>query len=234
MSKSARSVARERAVTPSTQGLCQGRRAGFPVRRDQAARRAGSRLIIPESCRKLGLVPPRAPKPITEAGLHAAALRYLERFAASAEMVRRVLARRVERAVRAGLTERADGTRLIGRVVGRLVAVGVVDDAGFAEAKTRSLNRRGASTRAIRARLAAQGLGAEQVGAALAALQADGGDPELAAAVALARRRRLGPFRAGDRAAHRLRDLGVLARAGFGGEVARRVIDAAPDEEIVG
>lgn len=227
-------MARERAVIPSTQGLCQGRRADFPARRDAAARGPGSRLIIRESCRKLGRVAPRAPKAITEAGLHAAALRYLERFAASAEMVRRVLARRVERAARAGLTERADGRRLIERVVGRLAAAGVIDDAGFAEAKTRSLNRRGASARAIRARLAAQGLGAEQVGAALAALQAEGGDPELAAAVALARRRRLGPFRADDRAAHRLRDLGVMARAGFGGEVARRVIDAAPDEEIVG
>src|SRR5581483_11780996 len=94
-----------------------------------------------------------APKPITETGLHEAALRYLERFAASGEMVRRVLARRVERAVRGGLAERSDGARLIERVIARLLAAGLIDDAGFAAARTRSLHRRGASTRAIRARL---------------------------------------------------------------------------------
>jgi regulatory protein len=172
-------------------------------------------------------MPRGAPKPISETGLQEAALAYLARFAASAEMVRRVLARRVERAVHAGLAERADGTRLVERVVAKLVAARLIDDAGFAETRTRSLHRRGASTRAIRARLATQGVSGDQAKAALAALQADGPDPELAAALQLARRRRLGPFRLGDRAAHRLRDLGVMARAGFSGEIARRVIDAA-------
>jgi len=172
-------------------------------------------------------MPRGAPKAISEAGLQAAALAYLERFAASAEMVRRVLARRVERAARAGLTERADGAQLIERVVARLVAARLIDDAGFAEARTRSLHRRGASARAIRARLATQGLSADLAQAAFAALRAESADPELAAALQLARRRRLGPFRPADRAAYRLRDLGVMARAGFSGEIARQVIDAA-------
>jgi regulatory protein len=172
-------------------------------------------------------MPRGAPKAISEAGLQQAALAYLERFAASAEMVRRVLARRVERAARAGLTERADGARLVERVVARLVGARLIDDAGFAEARTRSLHRRGASARAIRVRLAAQGLSDDQVQAALAALRADDPEPELAAALQLARRRRIGPFRPADRAAHRLRDLGVMARAGFSGEIARQVIDAA-------
>lgn len=171
------------------------------------------------------------PPPLTETGLHEAALRYLGRFAASAEMVRRVLGRRVERAARAGLAERADGMRLIERVLARLAAARLLDDAGFAAARAQSLHRRGASTRAIRARLAAQGVPTDQIGAALGALASDTGDVELAAARALARRRRLGPFRAADRAAHRLRDLGVMARAGFSGAVARRVIDADDDED---
>ncbi|MBI3516100.1 MAG: RecX family transcriptional regulator [Proteobacteria bacterium] len=168
------------------------------------------------------------PKPVTEASLHQAALRYLERFAASGEMIRRVLARRVERAARAGVVERAAGARLIERVLTRLATARLVDDGGFAAVRAQSLQRRGGSTRAIRARLAAQGVARDAIDAALAARRAEAADPELDAAVALARRRRLGPFRAGDRAAHRQRDLGVLARAGFEGAVARRVIDA-PD-----
>ena len=47
--------------------------------------------------------------------------------------------------------------------------------------------------------------------------------------MALARRRRLGPWRSGpERAARRDRDLAALARAGFDLQTARAVIDAEP------
>ncbi len=172
----------------------------------------------------------RAPKPITEASLHNAALHYLERFAASTEMVRRVLRRRVERAARAGVAEREPALALVERVLARLAGAAVLDDGAFAAARVETLQRRGGSTRAIRARLAAQGLAGTAIDDALAARRADmadgTADPDLAAALRLARRRRIGPFRSGERAAYRLRDLGVLARAGFATDVARQVIDA--------
>src|SRR5262249_40068318 len=142
------------------------------------------------------------------------------------EMVRRVLQRRVERAARAGIAERDAGQTAVARVLARLAAAGLLDDGAFAAARAQTLQRRGASTRAIRARLAAQGLDGEAIEDALAARRVDGIDPELAAALSLARRRRIGPFRDSGRADHRLRDLGVLARAGFGADIARRVIDA--------
>jgi regulatory protein len=170
---------------------------------------------------------PKPPKPVSEAGLHAAALAYLERFAASAGMVRRVLLRRVERAARAGLIERADGALLVARVVARLAAARLIDDTDYAAARTQSLHRRGSSERAIRANLAVRGLEPPAIDAALATLRRDTPDSELTAAIELARRRRIGPFRAADRTEHRRRDLGVLARAGFGGAIARAVIDAA-------
>ena len=60
------------------------------------------------------------------------------------------------------------------------------------------------------------------------------GDPELAAALTYARRRRIGPYRpAGDRAAARARDLAALSRQGFDYDVARRVIDADDPEDLV-
>ena len=53
------------------------------------------------------------------------------------------------------------------------------------------------------------------------------------AAVNLARRRRLGPFRrAGERAAMRGKDLAALARAGFSYPIAKRILDAATPEEL--
>jgi regulatory protein len=55
---------------------------------------------------------------------------------------------------------------------------------------------------------------------------------EMKAAVALAQRRRLGPFREKDRAGKRDRDLAVMARAGFDYDLARKVIDAK-DRDII-
>jgi regulatory protein len=145
-------------------------------------------------------------------------------------MVRRVLRRRVERAARAGVAEREPALAQVERVLARLGGAGLLDDGAFAAARVETLQRRGSSTRAIRARLAAQGLAGAAIDDALAARRADTGDgtgdPDLAAALRLARRRRIGPFRTGDRASYRVRDLGVLARAGFAADVARRVIDA--------
>jgi regulatory protein len=55
-------------------------------------------------------------------------------------------------------------------------------------------------------------------------------ETDLAAALALAKRRRLGPFRSpGVRAANRMRDLAALGRAGFAYDIARQVIDGDPD-----
>jgi regulatory protein len=112
-----------------------------------------------------------------------------------------------------------------------LAGLGYVDDARFAEAKAASLHRRGTSPRMIRALLAAKGVDADTATAGLAALDAE--DLELAAAVNLARRRRLGPFRPPEtRAAWRERDTATLARAGFAWEVVRRVVEAEDDAAL--
>jgi regulatory protein len=61
----------------------------------------------------------------------------------------------------------------------------------------------------------------------------EGGASELAAACALVRRRRLGPYRApGKRVDCRQKDLASLARAGFSLALARRVLKA-PDIEAL-
>ncbi|OYW99178.1 MAG: hypothetical protein B7Z14_12660 [Bosea sp. 32-68-6] len=56
-------------------------------------------------------------------------------------------------------------------------------------------------------------------------------EDELEAARKAARRKRLGPWSRGDRAASRQKDLAALARAGFNMTTARAVIDGAGDEE---
>jgi len=176
----------------------------------------------------------RAPKPITPAGLEAAALHYLERFAASVEGLRRVLKRRVERAAAFHDTDREAATEWIAVLIAKLTANGVLNDAGFAEMKTAGLYRRGTSVRRIRETLAAKGVSRETTREALERLEGDeGGGLDLRAAITLARRRRLGPYRPPEsREAKRNADLAALGRAGFSHEIARRVVDADDAERL--
>jgi len=100
-----------------------------------------------------------------------------------------------------------------------------------------TLRRRGTSSRGVSAKLAAKGVPREVVESAMQAERdalPDGEAEaiEAQAAHAYAKRRRLGPHRRPDiRAAHRDRDLAALARAGFSYGLARRVVDAEPDEQ---
>jgi regulatory protein len=164
---------------------------------------------------------PKPPRQVTPDYLQRATLAYLERFASSAENLRRVLLRKVEKRCRLRGEDPAEFRDQIDEVVARCVRGGLVDDTRYAQARVATLRRRGGSARAIGARLAAKGVDHATVAAAL---DAEDGD-EHAAAHALARRRRLGPYRKGERAPYRERDLAALARAGFAFDVARAVID---------
>jgi regulatory protein len=181
---------------------------------------------------------------VTKARLHNIALHYLERFSASRESLRRVLERRVFKAQRVHGGDAEQAAAWIAEVLDTLQRQGFLDDARYAENAARSLAQRGHSLRAVRSRLAAKGVAREHVDAALDHLaeeMAPAGqdpaevDPDMAAAVAYARRRRLGPWRAEDlRAEFRHKDMAALARRGFSSDVVRRLLDAADPDEAEG
>jgi regulatory protein len=172
---------------------------------------------------------PRQARP-TDATLHEAALAYLARYAASRAGVIRVLDRRVARWARlspeAGEEAIAECRAMVRRVATRLEQAGLIDDARFAAQRARSLARSGKSRRAVAAHLGARGIGGDTLAGALPADEAE----EFAACLILARKRRIGPFRPDGKPADRMRELGVLARAGFAQGVAQRALAIAPDE----
>lgn len=178
----------------------------------------------------------RTASPITAKYLQNAAVFYLERYASSAEGLRRVLRRRVSKArmLEAPVMENVD--EAIEAVVQKFVTAGLLDDKAFAQTKARSLHRRGMSGRLTRQRLQVAGVGADDVEQAMAALDEElGTDPakrELQAALAFARRRRLGPFRVKDRDENKARDLASMARAGFAYALARKVIETADPDAL--
>jgi len=147
------------------------------------------------------------------------ALHYLGRYASSAENLRRVLMRRVRRHFPEKLPQVSP---LIDALVTRYCESGLLDDTKYAAGRVHSLHRRGASLKAIRAQLAAKGIVSSHIAGALSELHSDAADPDLAAACAFARRRRLGPYRRA--AADHARELGAFARAGFNRRVAEAVL----------
>ena len=198
----------------------------------------------------LPAAPPPNPAALDDAALNDAALAHLARYATTQAGLLRVLDRRIDRWARAQETtdlhaadpdttaQTATRARAAARAItARLAAQGLSDDAAFAASRARSLTRAGRSRQAIAAHLAARGIERNAAADAMPAHE----DAELAAALACAKRRRIGPFRRAkpdapgfdqtplDPAA-RNRELATLARAGFPRAIAQRALACPPDE----
>ncbi len=164
---------------------------------------------------------PAAP---TATSLHEAALRHLARYATTGAGLLRVLNRRVDRWARAVQAEpeaMAQARAAARAEIARLTKAGLLDDAAFATMRAQSLTRAGKSRRGIAAHLAVRGVPADLAQAALP----DDPEAELAAAVTLARKRRIGPFgAAAPDPVQQQRALAAFARAGFSQDMAQRAL----------
>lgn len=175
----------------------------------------------------------KGPKKATARYLENAALYHLDRYATSRGHLARLLMMRVERSARAHGTDREEGAKHVDAILDKLVRNGLLDDRSYAETRARSLHRRGTSARGIRADLAAKGVASNLVDSALARLREGTADPEVAAAIVYARKRRIGPYRNEEqRAEKRDRDMATLGRKGFSYDLVRRIIDAESLEAI--
>ncbi|MCB8874193.1 RecX family transcriptional regulator [Acidisoma silvae] len=171
---------------------------------------------------------------LTDAALREAALAYVARYGGTQAALSRALDRRIRRWAEAHLALEGADREAIGaqaailrrqaaKVVASLTDLGAVDDQAFAESRARRLRRAGRSRRAVLAHLAAKGVDADKAGAAVPEDDA----AELAAALAFARRRRVGPFSVHEDELppeQAARVLAAFGRAGFSGAVARRIL----------
>jgi regulatory protein len=161
------------------------------------------------------------------------ALYYLGRYTATSAQLRRVMLRRLGRSLAHHGGDFDEAVEQLEALILQLCDAGYLDDVRYAQARAEDLHRRGTSLRGIRAKLQQKGLSSEQIDGAITALAHDLPDLDLVAAVAYARRRRLGPFRREPEldSARRRKEFGALARAGFPSGIARRVVEArSPDE----
>jgi regulatory protein len=124
----------------------------------------------------------KPPRKVTPAYLQRAALAYLERYASSAENLRRVLRRKVDKRCRLRGEDPAEFHEMIDEVVAKSLRSGLIDDTRYAEARVATLRRRGGSARAIQAKLSAKGVDRTAIAAALEGEDGDEEQPSPAAA----------------------------------------------------
>lgn len=144
------------------------------------------------------------------------ALRYVERYATTRARLTRYLERK--------LFERGwegEGDPEVGPLVEQIAGLGYVDDRQYAEMRAASLTRRGYGGRRIRADLRAAGIDAEDAEPALPA----GEDEAREAALAFARRKRIGPFaeQQPDQAGRR-RAFAAMVRAGHSLDIIQEIL----------
>jgi regulatory protein len=172
------------------------------------------------------MAPPRGLRqrpPLDSNRLEELALRYVARFATSRAKLRAYLTRKVRERGWDGATEPD-----LDALANRICALGYVDDAAYALARSRALAGRGYGKRRLSQKLLADGIAEEDAAAAR-----DHADAEaVEAALRFARRRRLGPFGTGGSDPNqREKAIAAMIRAGHSFALARAIATLQPGEE---
>ncbi|WP_288350153.1 regulatory protein RecX [uncultured Thalassospira sp.] len=184
---------------------------------------------------------PKRPRRVTRDYLMNYATWYLERFAASRARLEKLMRGKIRLSVAEYGTDPEEAVQWMNSVLSACEKAGFINDDAYARGRARSLLRKGKAMRVIAADLSARGIASEQIDDAIRDLRAEadqaayeevrGTDPNIAAAAAYARRRRLGPWRRPDiREEKREKDMAALARQGFGYDTATRIINSDLDE----
>jgi len=159
------------------------------------------------------------PAPLDRTRLEELALAYVARFATSAGKLERYLTRKLRERGWGG-----EGEPPVAAIIARHVELGYIDDAGFARARAGSLLRRGYGPRRI-----GQALGEAGIAEPIRNDVRPDGPARRQAALALARKRRFGPFggKASADPALRQKQIAAMLRAGHMLAEVRGVIDAS-------
>ena len=159
---------------------------------------------------------------------------YLQRYASSEENFKQVLWRKAHRRQWPDDLTEDQVRQWINDTCETFVRLGVLNDSQYVETKLRSLRRSGRSSSYVRNYLRSKGVEPSLIEDALAGEEED--DADWRAAVAFARRRRLGPFRLSDAPLSRddeRRQLAAFARAGHRYDLARHILATKEKDELL-
>jgi len=177
----------------------------------------------------------KTPKKITPQYLHNSGLYYLERFAASKSHFITVMLRKVKRSCM--YHKKQDYQKCSDMVIelaDKFEKCGLINDSIYTVSCVSSLRRKGLSQTAIIAKMNNKGINKEHTIEALEELDNENydskEDAEIAAAIKLAKKKRIGVFFQGEEQNIK-KSLGIFARAGFSYSTATKVLDISLDDE---
>ena len=172
------------------------------------------------------------PKKITDSYLHNAGLYYLQRFSTSTENFRRVMTQKISRSCRAHEDQDINECmQMLEDLIIKFQRSGLLDDKNYAGGAIRSLRNKGESTRSILRKMQAKGIAPEVASETLQQHDSDHSiNGDLTAAARYIQRRRLGVFSSRDNGDRSSKDLSSLARAGYGYEIAQKVLLMSREE----
>ena len=171
----------------------------------------------------------RPAKEITPQRLKNIGLYYLQRFESSAENLRQVLHRRIDAYAKENPEwDKSEASQWLEDTLAEFEKLHYLDDHRFAEVKIHQYLETGKPARYIKIKMQQKGISPSITNAILAEAEFD----PLAMALKLAKRKKIGPFRAPEqRHEHRQKDLSALVRAGFDYDIACQVLEYNPQEE---
>lgn len=179
--------------------------------------------------------PKRRRYPLTsQDNLKEMAFRYVARFSCTTEKLRRYLVKKMREALVFDECRPSDINPWVEAILARLTELNILNDDRYAEHRAMTLHRRGRAERVITRDLGFKGAPPESIVHAIEALNEEIADPDLVAAIRLAKKKRLGPF--ADplvRVDRKQKHLASLARAGFRFDLARRIIETKEPEELL-
>jgi len=160
------------------------------------------------------------------------AFNYIEKFAPSKQQLKTYLLKKYLKSKISSI-KKSNITELIDIVTEDLEKSEFINDKFYSESKAKSLIQRGSSINKIRNYLINKGVGIKYIKNTIEKIHTNSEDQDFFSAIRICKKKRIGPNR--DEANRELfykKDMGVLARLGFGFEVSRRVMELNKDEYL--
>tara|TARA_B100001250_G_scaffold74517_1_gene60888 strand:+ start:55 stop:618 length:564 start_codon:yes stop_codon:yes gene_type:complete len=160
------------------------------------------------------------------------AFNYIEKFAPSKQQLKTYLLKKYLMTKIISI-KKSNITDLIDIVIEDLEKSKFINDKFYSESKAKSLIQRGSSINKIRNYLINKGVGEKYVNNTIEKIRSNNEDIDFFSAIKICKKKRIGPSR--DESNRKLfykKDMGVLARSGFGFEVSRRVMGLDKDEYL--
>ena len=155
---------------------------------------------------------------------------YLEKYNPSKQQLKVYLLKKYLTKIKGNKSKR-EVTAIIDEIVSNLEKNKILNDEMYSDSKARMFLRRGYSLNKINQSLRKKGIEDKFVKLSIEKIKEDKIEPDFVSALKLCKRRRIGPMRPNsNRELFYKKDMGILARGGFGFELSKRVLDLETNE----